>query len=89
MFKGPHQAQDCPRREKLTALVADSENKCDRSQVNPLQLLNVIYNEGARGTDVMYVKVILNKNAMKAMLDTSVVRDMSWYCYFVRDIRYC
>ena len=46
---GPHQARDCPKREKLSALVtADDKEDSDSEtpyRVNPLQLLNVINGE--------------------------------------------
>eukprot|EP00261_Vitis_vinifera_P038833 XP_019080076.1 PREDICTED: uncharacterized protein LOC109123765 [Vitis vinifera] len=46
---GPHRARDCPKREKLSALVtADDKGDSDSEtapRVNPLQLLNVINGE--------------------------------------------
>ena len=42
---GPHRARDCPRKEKLNALIAeDEENSGSKvpTRANPLQLLNVI-----------------------------------------------
>ena len=49
IYNGPHQAKDCPKIEKLSALViandkGDSYLKTPR-RVNPLQLLNVIHGE--------------------------------------------
>ena len=44
---GPHRARDCPKHEKLSALVigddkVNSDSDEGPSRVNPLQLLNVI-----------------------------------------------
>ncbi|RVW21233.1 hypothetical protein CK203_114573 [Vitis vinifera] len=48
---GPHRAKDCPKREKLSALVT-AEDKGDSDpktppRVNPLQLLNALVDSGA------------------------------------------
>ena len=42
----PHQAKDCPKKERLNALAAEEESDGSESEVtsrmNPLQLLNTI-----------------------------------------------
>lgn len=50
---GPHRAKDCPKREKLSALVAEGAKEVESdsespTRVNPLQLLNAIHTESSR-----------------------------------------
>ncbi|GAV81794.1 gag-asp_proteas domain-containing protein, partial [Cephalotus follicularis] len=74
---GPHRARDCPRKEKLNALVAaeagssepDSEGP---TRVNPIQLLSTI-REVAQAKPfpgLLYVKVVLNSVEIYAMIDS-------------------
>ncbi|RWR91972.1 hypothetical protein CKAN_02116000 [Cinnamomum micranthum f. kanehirae] len=75
--KGPHRARDCPKKEKLNALVAEEERKQDEtSRVNPLQLLNAIQNEGPSQTNsLIYLKVVMNGNLASAMVDTGATHN--------------
>ena len=57
---GPHQARDCPRKEKLNATIAEDEENSGLeapTRANPLQLLNVIRADVThRG--LMYVELL-------------------------------
>lgn len=48
---GPHHAKDCPKREKLNAIVTkndkDGSDSDGPTRVNPLQLLNTIHSDKA------------------------------------------
>ncbi|GAV83323.1 gag-asp_proteas domain-containing protein [Cephalotus follicularis] len=74
---GPHRARDCPRKEKLNALLVaeagssepDSEGP---TRVNPIQLLSTI-REVAQAkpfSGLLYVKVVLNSVEIYAMIDS-------------------
>ena len=69
---GPHRAKDCPKPEKLNAMVAEDEKgQSDEevpSRVNPLQLLNAL---SAGGNS----KGEMNGNKVEAMLDTSATHN--------------
>ncbi|KAL0298157.1 UNVERIFIED_CONTAM: hypothetical protein Scaly_3071800 [Sesamum calycinum] len=57
---GPHRARDCPKKEKLSALIAGDE-QAEPSRVNPLQLLNAIRHEKKSSVNgLMYVDVVVN-----------------------------
>ncbi|GAV79110.1 gag-asp_proteas domain-containing protein [Cephalotus follicularis] len=74
---GPHRARDCPRKEKLNALVAGDMGSSEPygkgpTRVNPIQLLSTI-REVAQAKPfpgLMYVKVVLNSVEIFAMIDT-------------------
>ena len=57
---GPHKARDCPKREKLTALVSreDEEDSYSDgpSRVNPLQLLNVIHGQLVASKSLIFMQ---------------------------------
>lgn len=72
--QGPHRARDCPKKEKLNALVTEEEETDSDggpSRVNPLQLLNAIKAESdGPQKGLMYVKTLINKKVVYAMVDT-------------------
>ena len=76
---GPHRAKDCPKREKLNAMVAeDGKGESDSegpTRVNPLQLLNAIHVDKAPTTGLMYVKVRLAGTDIAAMVDTGATHN--------------
>ena len=76
---GPHRAKDCPKREKLSALVtADDKantNSDSPSRVNPLQLLNAINGENQPQKTLMHVQVLLNGIRVKAMADNGATHN--------------
>ena len=76
---GPHRARDCPKREKLSALVtADDKGDSDSEtapRVNPLQLLNVINGETPVQKSLMHVHVIVNGVQVKALVDSSATHN--------------
>ena len=59
----PHRAKDCPKPEKLNAMVAEDEKgQSDEevpSRVNPLQLLNAL-SAGGNSKGLSYVQVEMN-----------------------------
>ena len=69
---GPHRAKDCPKSEKLSALVTvDDKASTDSyspSRVNPLQLLNAIGGENLLHKTLMHVQVLINGIRVKAMV---------------------
>ena len=78
---GPHRAKDCPKREKLSALVtADDKASSDSdspSQVNPLQLLNAISGENQPQKTLMHVQVLINGIRVKAMVDSGATHNFA------------
>ena len=76
---GPHRAKDCPKREKLNALVtADDKASTDLdspSQVNPLQLLNAISGENQPQKTLMHVQVLINGIWVKAIVDSGATHN--------------
>ena len=60
---GPHRAKDCPKPEKLNAMVAEDERgQSDEevpNRVNPLQLLNAL-SAGGNSKGLSYVQVEMN-----------------------------
>ncbi|KAL5795202.1 hypothetical protein ACOSQ2_000022 [Xanthoceras sorbifolium] len=72
---GPHLARDCPKKEKINALIsqdAGDSNGARPSRVNPLQLLNTISTEPQSSCckGLMYVIAQINGRDVRAMLDT-------------------
>ena len=61
---GPHRAKDCPKREKLSALVTTDDKGDSDSEtaprVNPLQLLNMINGETPVQKSLMHVHAVVN-----------------------------
>ena len=76
---GPHRARDCPKREKLSALVtADDKGDSDSKtllRVNPLQLLNVINDETPIQKSLMHVHAIVNGVQVKALVDNGATHN--------------
>ena len=76
---GPHRARDCPKREKLSALVTvDEKGDFDSEtppRVNPLQLLNVINGETPVQKSLMHVHAIVNGVQVKALVDNGVTHN--------------
>ncbi|RVW98465.1 Transposon Tf2-8 polyprotein [Vitis vinifera] len=76
---GPHRAKDCPKREKLSALVT-AEDKGDSDpetppRVNPLQLLNVIHGETPVQKSLMHIHAIVNGVKVKALVDSGATHN--------------
>ena len=61
---GPHRARNCPKREKLSALMTTDDKGESNSETphrfNPLQLLNVIHGETPIQKSLMHVHAIVN-----------------------------
>ena len=76
---GPHRAKDCPKREKLSALVtADDKGDSDLDslpRVNPLQLLNVIHGETPVQKSLMHIHAIVNGVQVKALVDSGATHN--------------
>ncbi|KAK9166643.1 hypothetical protein Scep_001834 [Stephania cephalantha] len=70
---GPHLAKDCPKREKLNAIVADEQEV----RMNPLQLLNTMQVHKA-GTSVglMFVETQINNQTVKVLIDSGATHSM-------------
>ena len=79
IFNGPHRAKDCPKREKLNALVTANDkastNSDSPSRVNPLQLLNVIGGETQQQKTLMPVQVSINEIRVKAIVDSGATHN--------------
>ena len=79
IYNGPHRAKDCPKREKLSALVTaddkgDSYSKTP-PRVNPLQLLNVINGETLVQKSLIHVHAVVNGVQVKALVDNGTTRN--------------
>ena len=76
---GPHRAKDCPKREKLSALVtADDKGDSDLDtppRVNPLQLLNMIHGETPVQKSLMHIHAIVNGVQVKALVDSGATHN--------------
>ena len=76
---GPHQAKDCPKREKPSALVTvDDKASTDSDspfRVNPLQMLNAISGENQSQKTLMHVQVLINGIRVKAMVDSGAMHN--------------
>ncbi|KAG6621665.1 hypothetical protein I3842_Q008100 [Carya illinoinensis] len=76
--RSPHRAKQCPKREKLNALIAEEEEapvEETTSRVNPLQLLNSIRQESRSDTGLMFVDVKVNGQVVRAMVDTGATHN--------------
>ncbi|KAL6350633.1 hypothetical protein AAG906_025563 [Vitis piasezkii] len=75
---GPHRANDCPKRKKLSALVTANDKRDSNSEtpprVNPLQLLNVINGETPIQKSLMHVHAVVNGVQVKALMDNFLLR---------------
>ena len=76
---GPHQAKDCPKREKLSSLVIANDkasiDSASPSRVNPLQLFNAISGENQPQKTLMHVQVLINGIRVKAMVDNGATHN--------------
>ncbi|KAL5825619.1 hypothetical protein ACOSQ3_021682 [Xanthoceras sorbifolium] len=77
---GPHRARDCPKKEKIYALISQDAGDSDDvgpSRVNPLQLLNTISAEKQPNCckGLMYVTAQVNGKDVRAMLDTGATKN--------------
>ena len=76
---GPYRARDCPKREKLSALVtADDKGDSDSKttpRVNPLRLLNVINGETPVQKSLMHVHVVVNGVQVKTLVDSGATHN--------------
>ncbi|XP_059664093.1 uncharacterized protein LOC132309845 [Cornus florida] len=77
---GPHRVRDCPKREKLSAIVADSKGDSDSesgpTRVNPLQMLNALTKEQSMELKgLMFIQVTLNGKEVLAMVDTGATHN--------------
>jgi hypothetical protein len=75
---GPHRARECPKKEKLNALVAEDNNEGEDGgahvRMNPLQVrLNALKAETP--AELMYVPVEANSVETSAMLDTGATHN--------------
>ena len=81
---GPHRAKDCPKIEKLTALVISNDKASTDSdspfRVNPLQLLNAISGETPTQktfmhVTLMHVQVLINRIRVKLMVNSGATHN--------------
>jgi hypothetical protein len=75
---GLHRARDCPKKEKLNALVAEESHEGTggetQARVNPLQVrLNALKSEAS--TELMYVSIEANSCKSLAMMDTGATHN--------------
>lgn len=68
---GLHRVRDCPKKEKINALIATDEDNNELetpARVNPLQLLNAIQVETHKG--LMYVEMVMGEQKVVALVDS-------------------
>ncbi|KAL6343067.1 hypothetical protein AAG906_017879 [Vitis piasezkii] len=69
-------ARDCPKKEKLNALIAAEEDNSESgtpTRMNPLQLLNAIRAETHRG--LMYVEMAMGGQKVVALVDSGTTHN--------------
>ena len=74
---GPHRATNCPKKEKLNAIIAeDGVNSGSEvpTRANPLQLLNVIRAE-ATLKGLMYVELLTGGQKIMALIDSKATHN--------------
>ena len=74
---GPHRSRDCPRKEKLNAIIVeDGENSRTEApmRANPLQLLNVIQAE-ATHRGLMYIELMAGGPKIVALVDSGATHN--------------
>ncbi|KAK9151489.1 hypothetical protein Syun_009798 [Stephania yunnanensis] len=70
---GPHVAKDCPKREKLNAIVVDEQEV----RMNPLQLINTVQGHKAGASvGLMFVEAQVNHQRVKVLIDTGATHSM-------------
>ena len=69
--RGPHQAKECPKREKVSALQLDKDSEIGsmETRLNPIQMVNTILNSNSI-FELMYVVVQANGIGVKELVDT-------------------
>ena len=79
---GPHMAKNCPKKEKVNAIVLEESGSRpveEMGRVNPLQLLNVIQKQEEQPASVlrglMYVQIVVNDVSVRAMIDTGATHN--------------
>lgn len=77
---GPHRMRECPKKEKVNALVADDSNEgtSDGPRMSPLQLLGALQTQKAKTPTprgLMYVSVVVNGQEVLAMVDTGATNN--------------
>ena len=82
--KGPHLARNCPKREKVNAMVAEEEGDF-QTRVNPLQFLNVITSDiiPVPKDRLIYVPAKINGKEVIAMMDTGATHS----CVTEREVK--
>ena len=82
LCNGDHKIRNCPKRNRLTALVTEDVHSGSEDagectpRVNPLQLLNAItVDTQAPVKDLMYVTASVNGRKVRAMLDTGATNN--------------
>lgn len=75
---GPQHAYECPKREKLMALInrTDFDHDDEQTRVAPLQILGAIQS-GRKVQDggLMYILMTLNAKRVAMMVDTSITHN--------------
>ena len=77
IYDGSHQARDCPRKEKLNAIIAKEwENNGSEvpMRTNPLRLLNVIQVK-ATHKGLMYVELLTGGQKIVALVDSGATHN--------------
>ena len=75
---GPYRAKDCPKKERLNALVAEEESEGSELEVtprmNPLQLLNAIQAQ-PNHKGLIYIEVELSDQKVVALVDSGATHN--------------
>ena len=73
--RGPHQAKDCPKREKVSALQLDNDSEIRNmeTRLNPIQMVNTIMKSNSV-FELMYMVVQVNGIGVKALVDTGATQ---------------
>ncbi|KAK4382003.1 hypothetical protein Sango_2915400 [Sesamum angolense] len=76
LCNGDHRMRDCPKRGKLNALVAETDDdEGGSTRVNPLQLVSALQERPAKHKGLMYLRVQINGKAVMAMLDSGATHN--------------
>ena len=71
---GPHRARDCPKKEKLNALMTEDSEVEIPIRANPLQLMNVM-RAGATQRGLMYVELLTEEQKIVALVDSGATHN--------------
>ena len=80
LCNGPHRARDCPKREKLTALVSEDDHapvvadSGNSAVMNPMHLVNAISGVSPL-KGLLYVNIRLNSAEVLAIADTGALHN--------------